>query len=262
VGFQDYRANPTFTDPNPYVQHVTGGARIAAGWPATGVALTLEPTVESETMPVAVSGGVIGVWARGAADTTNLFASFVGDDGVVPALVSLVSSEASPRRVRVTWAVAGDAGDAWRIERRDEATDWREIARAWPDGAGHVTMTDEDVLAGARYGYRIAPLAGGAALGEAWVEVPLAATAFALRGIWPNPVTSDARVRFTLPAAGEVTLTLLDAQGRRVRGWRLALPAGSHDLVLDGLEQVAAGLYWLRLEQGTGMATARLSVVR
>jgi hypothetical protein len=262
VGWQDYRADPSFTDPNPYVQHVTAGATIAAGWPATGVALTLEPTAESETIPVAVSGGVIGVWARGAADTTNLFASFVGDDGVVPALVSLVSSEASPGRVRVTWAVAGDAGDAWRIERRGAATDWREIARVWPDGAGRVTVTDKNVLAGARYAYRLTPLAGGAALGETWIEVPLASPAFALRGAWPNPVTSSARVRFALPVAGEATLTLLDAQGRRVRDWRFALPEGTHDLALDGVGQAAAGVYWLRLEQGGRGATVRLSVVR
>ena len=261
IGWQDYRANPSFTDPNPYVQHVTGGATIAAGWPAKGVALTLEPTAESETIPVAVSGGVIAVWARGAADTTNLFASFVGDDGVVPALVSLVSSEASPGRVRLAWAVTGDAGDAWRIERRGEATDWREIARAWPDGSGRVTVTDEDVLAGARYAYRLAPLAGGAALGETWIEVPLATPAFALRGVWPNPVTSGSRVRFALPAAGQTTLSLLDAQGRRVRHWRFALPEGTHDLALEWIERAPAGMYWLRLEQGGRMATARLSVV-
>lgn len=260
VGWQDYRANPSFTDPNPYVQHVTGGATIAAGWPATGVALTLEPTAESETIPVAVSGGVIGVWARGAADTTNLFASFVGDDGVVPALVSLVSSEATSGRVRVTWAVTDDAGGAWRIERRNEATDWRELVRAWPDGSGRVSVTDEDVLAGARYAYRLAPLDGGAALGETWVEVPLAASAFAMRGVWPNPVTSGARVRFTLPAGGPATLSLHDVQGRERRRWDVKSEGGEQELTLGALDGLAPGVYWLRLEQGANRVSTRLVI--
>lgn len=262
-GFDDYRdAGSSLSYPDPYVQHVTAGANIATGWPATGVALTQEPTRETSTLPVAVPGGVIAAWARGTGTSTDLFASFVGLDGIVPALVSLVSSEAAPGRVRLEWAVAGDAGDAWSIERRDEASPWREIARELPDGEGRVRVSDETVAPGGRYGYRLAPVAGGAPLGETWLDVPRALAAFALRGAWPNPVTAAARVRFALPAGNEATLELVDLQGRRQLQWSAGNAAGERELALSGLDRLAPGVYWLRLQQGANVASARIAIVR
>lgn len=263
VAWTDYRdAGPSFTNLDPYLQHVTAGAEIATGWPATGVALTRAGTTEVLPVPVAVPGGVIAAWQRGSGSSADLFASFVGDDGVVPALVSLVSSEAAQGRVRLTWLVAGGAAGEWRIERHDEAPDWREIARAWPDGSGRVSVTDEAVVAGARYGYRLAPASGGAPLGETWVEVPLAAPALALHGAWPNPVNDGARVRFALPAAGGATLTLLDTQGRVRRRWDVRAGAGEQEFALGGLGRLGPGVYWIRLCQGACTAATPIAIVR
>lgn len=261
VSWTDYREDPSFANSDPYVQHVLAGATIAPGWPATGVALTQTAAREGATVPVAVAGGVIAAWMRGAADTADVFASFVGDDGVVPVLVSLVASEVSPARVRLAWEVAGAAGAEWRIERRAERGDWREIARARPDGTGRLWVTDTDVLAGARYAYRVAPAAGGAALGETWLEVPRATAAFALRGVWPNPVAGEARARFAItPGAGPATLALHDVHGRERRRWPVGAAGGEGTLALDGLDALPAGVYWLRLRQGTQRAAVRVVV--
>lgn len=263
VGFDDYRdAGPSFTNPDAYVQHVTGGARLATGWPATGVALTKETTPETSTRPVAVAGGVVAAYLRGSGAASDVYASFVGLDGIVPALVSLVSSEATAERVRVTWQVAGETNAEWIVERRDGAAPWREIARALPDGTGRVSVTDATITPGARYGYRLAPAFGGAALGETWLDVPRGAAAFALRGVAPNPVSADARVRFALPEPGEAVLTLLDPQGRRVSEWRADGASGERELALTGFGRLAPGLYWLRLRQGAREASVRIAIVR
>jgi len=263
VGFDDYRdAGPSFAYPDPYVQHVTAAATLAPGWPATGVALTKAATRETATQPVAVPGGVIAVYERGADASADVFASMVGLDGTVPALVSLVSSEASPGRVRVTWQVADDVGAAWCIERRDDASPWREIARAYPDGSGRVSVTDVAVAAGGRYGYRLAPASGGAPLGETWLDVPRRPAALALRSVWPNPLASGSRVRYELPADGVATLELLDAQGRRRAVWQAGNSSGENGLALDGLDRLVPGAYWLRLRQGHGEAAVRVTLVR
>ena len=259
VGFDDYRdAGPSLANPDPYVQHVTGGATIATGWPATGVALTKEPTPETSTRPVAVPGGVVAVYLRATVGEVDVYASLVGLDGVVPALVSLISSEASPGRVRLTWQVAGAPGGEWIVERRDDASPWAAIARAYPDGAGRVGVDDASVAPGARYGYRLAPAAGGAPLGETWLEVPRTAVAFALRGVAPNPVTDGSRVRFSLTEAGPATLALVDPQGRVRHTWALGAGAGEREFALDGLGTVAPGVYWLRLAQWPRAAAARV----
>jgi hypothetical protein len=264
VGYDDYRdAGPSLTNPDPYVQHVTAGATIGLNWPATGVALTRETTPEAGTIPVAVPGGVIGVYARGSGAAADLYASLVTSLGTVPALVSLASSEATPERVRIEWAVSGGAAEQWRIERRDEVeAAWREVARAYADGTGRVAYEDTDVAPGARYGYRLASAAGGAALGETWIAVPLASPAFALHGVSPNPAADGARVRFALPGPGPATLALLDAQGRTVAAWSVAKRGGEQELALSGLGSVAPGVYWLRLRQGAFEASSRVALLR
>ena len=123
-------------------------------------------------------------------------------------------------------------------------------------------MSDETVAPGGRYGYRLAPLAGGAPLGETWLDVPRGMTAFALRGVAPNPVTAGARVRFALPAAGAATFALLDPQGRRVRQWSLVGEPGERELALGGLGALHPGVYWLLLIQGANEASMRIAVVR
>lgn len=261
VGFDDYRdAGPSLAYPDPYVQHVTAAAALAPGWPATGVALTKAATRETSTQPVAVTGGVIAVYERGADAAADLFASMVGLDGVVPALVSLVASEASPGRVRLAWQVAGAPGGEWIVERRDASSPWAEIARAFPDGEGRVRADDGAVAPGARYGYRLAPAAGGAPLGETWLEVPRETPALALHGVAPNPAREGARVRFALPEPGAARLRLLDPQGRVVREWRFEGAAGESQFPLAGIEGLAPGVYWLELVQAGRFRFARVVV--
>lgn len=80
-----------------------------------------------------------------------------------------------------------------------------------------------------------------------------AAQSLALEVPRPNPFTSRAEVRYYLPAAGPVTVDVVDIAGRRVR--RLhegATPAGSRSVFWDRRSNdgtpVASGLYWIRLE--------------
>jgi len=67
---------------------------------------------------------------------------------------------------------------------------------------------------------------------------------FSVRGAYPNPSTGEVRIEIALPAAAEVTVTLFDAAGRRVReGASQRLAAGDRQtLVVDGAG-LAAGVY-------------------
>lgn len=87
-------------------------------------------------------------------------------------------------------------------------------------------------------------------------------TSFALTTM-PNPAQTDALIRFTLPQAAEVRLSLFDLQGRCVARviegatWE----AGRHDVRLQtGL--LKAGMYLCRLEAGGRSATRKMVVVR
>lgn len=98
--------------------------------------------------------------------------------------------------------------------------------------------------------------------GETDAESEAAPSALRLEPVYPNPARGGVSVTFTMPAAGEVELTVFDVLGRPVqtvvRGVRAA---GTHSeaVATDGL---AAGRYVVRLLGGGTSRTRAFSVVR
>ncbi len=82
---------------------------------------------------------------------------------------------------------------------------------------------------------------------------------FALRGAVPNPARGVALVRFSLPGEGPAELLVYDVAGRVVSRNSDVLPAGRHQIELEGL---AAGVYLVRLSAGDLTATERFVVTR
>ncbi|MBM4132109.1 T9SS type A sorting domain-containing protein, partial [bacterium] len=82
-----------------------------------------------------------------------------------------------------------------------------------------------------------------------------------------NPTSGRAAFRLELPTDDNVEAAVYDLRGRlvaRLPGGRLA--AGSHDLTWDGRDQqgraASAGVYWLRVETGRGVASGKIVRVR
>jgi enediyne biosynthesis protein E4 len=80
---------------------------------------------------------------------------------------------------------------------------------------------------------------------------------FTLSPNYPNPFNSDTMIRFALPAAGDVDLTIFNLAGQRVaklaQGMR---EAGTHTISWDGRDDsgraLASGVYLYRLQTGNG----------
>lgn len=84
----------------------------------------------------------------------------------------------------------------------------------------------------------------------------------AVAPIQPNPSVTEATVRYVLAAAADVSVSLFDALGRRVRHLEIGARApGGDELVLD-TSGLAPGVYTVRLAAGEAQATRRLTVVR
>lgn len=79
-----------------------------------------------------------------------------------------------------------------------------------------------------------------------------------VHGSYPNPFNPKTRIRFALPAAGELRVSVHDLAGRRValleEGWA---PAGERVLDWDA-EGLPAGLYLYRIESAAGVASGKL----
>jgi hypothetical protein len=91
-----------------------------------------------------------------------------------PTLLSLVSAQATPDRVRLTWYSAGERNLAATVYRRTMGDGWSALGPVSGDGTGEITYEDAGVRAGTRVGYRLGVMESGREvyLGETWVDVP------------------------------------------------------------------------------------------
>ncbi|MEZ4702814.1 MAG: PKD domain-containing protein [Rhodothermales bacterium] len=92
-------------------------------------------------------------------------------------------------------------------------------------------------------------------------------TAFALEGNYPNPFNPTTTIRFALPEAAQVRLTVYDMLGREVaRVFDGELPAGRHEASWNGRTDagatVSSGAYLLRMSAGSFSAVQRMVVVK
>jgi hypothetical protein len=81
--------------------------------------------------------------------------------------------------------------------------------------------------------------------------------------IYPNPSRSQSVVRYVLPQAGAMRLTIHDVRGRRVALLADRFEeAGDHSVSWEGRDPqgatVPAGVYWARLESGGGSVARKI----
>ena len=82
----------------------------------------------------------------------------------------------------------------------------------------------------------------------------------------PNPSRSGSMVRFALPRAAKVQLTIYDAQGRRVRELvNGTLPEGAHEARWDGTQEngrrAETGVYFYRFESDGSTSSRRFVLI-
>ena len=84
----------------------------------------------------------------------------------------------------------------------------------------------------------------------------------------PNPVRTEAQLKFRTSRDGPLSVGIFDLFGRRVR--RLldmsSLPAGFYTVTFDGRDddgiRLRDGVYFYQIRSGTGLKAGRLVVMR
>ncbi len=98
-------------------------------------------------------------------------------------------------------------------------------------------------------------------------EVPEIPAEFGLSQNYPNPFNARTTIHFTLASPGEVTLSVYDLLGRRIKVLQSGfLNAGAHGIVWDGVNEagniVSSGIYFYRLESPEGSRTMRMVLLK
>lgn len=95
-------------------------------------------------------------------------------------------------------------------------------------------------------------------------ELPVASR---LQGNYPNPFNPRTRILFDVGQPGQVTLTVYDLAGRRVRQLvNQPMIRGSHAVIWEGDDSgarpAAAGVYFLRLETVDAVSNQRITLIK
>ena len=98
-------------------------------------------------------------------------------------------------------------------------------------------------------------------------EVPDIPLRFFLSQNYPNHFNARTTIHFTLASPGEVTLSVYDLLGRRIKVLQSGfLNAGARGIVWDGANEsgkvVSSGIYFYRLESPEGSRTMRMVLLK
>jgi hypothetical protein len=179
-----------------------------------------------------------------------------------PTLLAVAAAEALPGLARLTWYGTGAAHLDAMVERRTDTSEWQTIGVPEAIGEDRLRFEDRTVLAGVRYGYRLV-VRGGEPEGAGdvvWLAIPVEA-GFALTGARPETDGRGLRVYLSLATTEEATLELLDVAGRRVERHAIgAREPGSHEVGVRTDRRLPAGVYMVRLTQGSRSATIKAAI--
>jgi len=228
---------PTLADSNGLgIHRATFFVRAATGTPAVYYDSAPDSGYSVDNLPPAVPAPFTGAYESGA---THLhwgansepdlwyYKVYRGSSaGFVPGPSNLIATRAD-----TGYADVGPAGSYYKLSAADVNG----------NESGYALLTPGGTL----------DVAGGAPL------------AFALEAVRPNP-SRGARlsVAFALPTAAPARLELVDVSGRRVAYREVgSLGAGRHVADITERRHLQAGLYLVRLTQGTNVRTARAVVL-
>lgn len=247
-------------------------SRSGAGGPWTPIALAAPNTgayAWTATGPGVIGNAFVRVVASDACGSAGEDAGNAGFsilDPATPTLIAMFRVQDAADGVRIDWQPGSEQTFGSLAPERAAAPDaaWARVPGTPSIANGVRTLLDREPAPGERAWYRLSgTLRDGSPMTFAPVSVRRGEQAvLALAPITPNPARERARVSFEVPRAADVRLTVHDAQGREVG--RLAggrFEPGRYVAEL-GTNDLAAGVYFVRLVAAGTKQQRSLIVVR
>ena len=198
---------------------------------------------------------------------------FIAEE-VISAVAGAIEVVTTEGGLNLSWPYDAQELDGFNIYRRlagEEPIRLTDLPVAGRDGRIDYTDPGYGIANGTVLFYSYGMVQDGEEIGRsAEVEVVFTGvvpTMFALHGNFPNPFNPLTTIKFDLPRAGRVTLSIYDLSGKLVKNLvNGALPAARHLFRWDGTDgsgrRVASGVYYYRLITPQERATRSMLMVK
>ncbi len=200
----------------------------------------------------------------------NYVARFTDSENPLP--VELVSFTAFQEadKVNLSWATSTETNNkGFEILRfaQDNNNGWQKIG--FVQGFGTTTelqqysFTDENLITGV-YSYRLKQVDyDGTFSYSGIIEVDFTgAVGFTLEQNYPNPFNPSTTIRYSLPSAGDIELTVFDVFGSEIETLiNQRQPAGIYSIDFDA-PNLSSGIYFYRLIAGSFSQTKKLILLK
>lgn len=275
-----YRAidtNPTASNRPIMVQTVAIGITLAPGtywvqW-MTGGTLASGPwappiTINGVTNTGNAKQNLAGVWGEALDGTFPQGMPFIVLGNVVPVELTSFTADVNNGIVVLNWQTATEINNqGFQIERRAEASDFTSIG--FVAGSGTTTeprsysFTDNSVGNG-KYFYRLKQIDFDGSFEysneiEVTIITPLT---FGLEQNYPNPFNPSTNIKYSIPEAGNVKLSVYNIVGEEValliNGYS---EAGTFDLIFDA-SILPSGVYLYKLQSGNSVQTRKMMLLK
>jgi hypothetical protein len=226
-------------------------------------------------------GGTINTTTNQATITgvTSFSDWSLGEQSALPVELSSFSASVVGNSVKLNWKTETEVNNyGFDVERntplnplsRGEAEGrgvWEKIGFVNGNGNSNspksYSFTDTDVLSG-KYSYRLKQIDNdGQFEYSKTIEVDLGApTKFELSQNYPNPFNPTTTIRFSLPEASDVNLTLFNVLGQEIKTLvKEFKESGVHTINFDASD-LNSGIYIYRLEAGSQTLTRKMTLIK
>jgi len=187
---------------------------------------------------------------------------------VVPVELTSFTALVSGKNVNLTWTTATEINNAgFEVERKSTSSNWQKIG--FVNGNGTTTekqtysFTDKSVTEG-NYSYRLKQVDfNGVFEYSNFIEVNvLNPDKFELNQNYPNPFNPNTSIKFSLPSAGNVKLSVYNLLGQEVQtlinGFK---EAGIHTVNFEA-KNINSGIYLYKLEANGLTSVKKMTLLK
>ena len=232
---------------------------------------TIAITINNPSTTAGVSWVSLSTAAFTGSDA-NVISTLNGDLQSSPLPVELASFTASANinNVHLRWNTATEVNNnGFEVQRKTDSpnSDWSRVG--FVEGKGNsnspkeYTYEDKNLTGGTKFIYRLKQIdTDGKYEYSKEVEVEVIPKEYTLYQNYPNPFNPTTRIRYDMPQSGEVTLTVYNILGEKVKTLVSGIEeAGYHTVLFDGRD-LASGTYIYRLQLPNYTQTKKMLLLK